>query len=61
LRQGVNRRFDRVSVVAGIALSVLGAILLLDQTGVIHLRFDYAAPLVLATGGVILLVSGLEK
>ena len=57
----MSRRPDVVSLVAGIALSVLGAILLLDQTGAIDLQFDYAAPAVLATAGVILLVSGLEK
>jgi hypothetical protein len=61
MRRGVSRRPDIVSLVAGIALSALGAILLLDQTGVLELRFDYAAPLVLATAGVILLVSGLER
>ena len=61
MHRRVSRRPDIVSLVAGIALSVLGAILLLDQTGTIHLRFDYAAPAVLATAGVILLVSGLEK
>ncbi len=57
----MNRRPDIVSLVAGIALSLLGAILLLDQTGTIHLRFDYAAPAVLATAGIILVVSGLDK
>jgi hypothetical protein len=61
VRRGVNRRFDIVSLVAGIALSALGAILLLDQTGVIDLQFDYAAPAVLAAAGAILLASGLEK
>ena len=44
----MNRRPDIVSLVAGIALSLLGAILLLDQIGTIDLRFDYAAPAVLA-------------
>ncbi len=57
----MKRRPDRVSLVAGIALSLLGAILLLDQTDTIDLRFDYAAPAVLAAVGVILLVSGLNR
>ena len=57
----MSRRPDIVSLVAGIALSLLGAILVLDQAGVIDLKFDYAAPAVLAAAGAILLVSGLEK
>jgi hypothetical protein len=57
----VNHRPDIVSLVAGIAVSALGAILLLDQAGVVHLGFDYAAPAVLAAAGAILLASGLEK
>ena len=57
----MNRRPDRVSLVSGIALSLLGAILLLDQAGAFDLRFDYAAPAVLAAAGVILLVSGLDR
>ena len=54
-------KLDRVSLVAGIALSLLGALLLLDHAGAIDLRFDYAAPAVLAAAGVILLVSGLDR
>ena len=61
MRRRVNRRPDIVSLIAGIALSLLGAILLLDQTGTIALRFDYAAPAVLAAAGVILLISGLDR
>lgn len=57
----MSRRPDLVSLVAGIALSLLGALLLLDQTGTIDLRFDYAAPAVLAAAGAILLVSGLDR
>ena len=57
----MKRRPDIVSLVAGIALSLLGAILLLDQTDTIDLRFDYAAPAVRAAAGVILVVTGLDK
>jgi hypothetical protein len=57
----VSRRPDRVSLVAGIAVTLLGLLLVLDQSGVIDLHFDYAAPAVLATAGVILLVSGFDR
>jgi hypothetical protein len=52
---------DPVSVVAGIALTLLGALLLLDGTGAIALHFDYGAPAVLAAVGAILLASGLSR
>lgn len=55
------RRPDRVSLVAGVAITLLGVLLLLDQTHVIALHFDYAAPAVLAAAGVILVVSGLDR
>ena len=51
---------DRVSIVAGLAVSALGVVLLLDQTGLIELRFGYALPAILACVGVILLTAGLE-
>jgi len=57
----VTRKPDLVTLVAGLAIALLGALLLLDQVGAIDLEFDYAAPAVLATAGVILLVSGLER
>jgi len=50
-----------VSLVAGVAITLLGALLLADRAGAIDLRFDYAAPAVLATVGIILLVSGLDR
>ena len=52
---------DLVSIVSGAALALLGLLLLLDQAGVVSLRFAYAAPAVLATVGVVLLVTGLSK
>ncbi|MEA2292980.1 MAG: hypothetical protein QOE86_619 [Solirubrobacteraceae bacterium] len=55
------RRFDLVSVVAGVAVAGLGLLLLLDRTGVLNLRFDYAAPAVLAVVGAVLLVMGLAR
>jgi multidrug transporter EmrE-like cation transporter len=51
--------FDPMSLVAGLAVCGLGALLLLDQLDVIALSFGYAVPALLATVGVILLGSGL--
>jgi hypothetical protein len=56
----MNRRVDRLSLVAGLAICGLGVVLLLDSTGVIDLRFRYAGPAVLACVGAILLAAGLE-
>jgi len=57
----VRRTPDLASVVAGLAVMLLGVLLVLDRTGVIDLRFDYAAPAVLATVGAVLLVTGLSR
>jgi hypothetical protein len=56
----VTGRPDRVTLVAGLAISGLGVLLLLDRTGVIELRFGYGLPAVLACVGAILLAAGLE-
>ena len=56
----MNRRFDRLSLVAGLAICGLGVVLLLDRTGVIELRFGYGLPAILACVGAILLAAGLE-
>ena len=55
------RRPDLVSIVAGVAIAGLGLLLLLDQADVLHLRFAYATPAVLAAVGAVLLVTGLSK
>ena len=52
-------RADRTLIVAGLATIVLGALLLLDRTGVIDVRFDYMLPAVLAAVGAVLLAAGL--
>lgn len=57
---GVSRRPDRLSLVAGLAICGLGALLLLDRTGVIELKFGFAMPAILACLGAILLAAGLE-
>jgi hypothetical protein len=47
------------SLVAGIALVVLGVLLVLDADGTLHLGFAYIAPAIVAALGIILLASGL--
>jgi uncharacterized membrane protein (DUF4010 family) len=59
-RDDDRRRPDVVSIVAGLAVTVLGVLLLLDQAGTLDLQFDYAAPAVLATVGAVLLAMGLS-
>ncbi|HET8949568.1 MAG TPA: hypothetical protein VFN44_03630 [Solirubrobacteraceae bacterium] len=56
----MKRRTDRVSIVAGLAVGGLGAVLLLDRTGLIDLKFGYALPAILACVGAILLAAGLD-
>ena len=56
----MNRKPDRLSLVAGLAICGLGVLLLLDRTGVIELRFGYGLPAILACLGAILLTAGLE-
>ena len=53
-------RLDRTSLVAGIAVTLCGVVLLLDRTGAIDLRFSYAGPLMIAAVGAILLAAGLD-
>jgi hypothetical protein len=54
------RRVDRTSLVAGVAIAVAGALLLLDRLEAIDVRFGYALPLLIAVVGAILLAAGLE-
>ncbi len=56
-----GRRRDGVSVAAGLAVALLGVLLLLDQAGALDLGFDYLAPAVLATVGAVLLAAGLSR
>jgi hypothetical protein len=56
----MRRPVDRVALVAGLAISGLGVLLLLDRTGVIDLGFGYGLPALLACLGAILLAAGLE-
>jgi hypothetical protein len=54
-------RPDVPSVVAGLAVLALGAVLLLDETGVIELSFGLLAPVACAAAGAILLATGLSR
>jgi hypothetical protein len=54
------RRLDRTSLVAGLAITVAGALLLLDQVEAIDIGFGYGLPLLIALVGAILLTAGLE-
>ena len=56
----MRRDADRVSIVAGLAVGGLGVLLLLDQTGVIELKFGYGLPAILACVGAVLLAAGLD-
>jgi len=54
-------RPDLPSIVAGTCVLALGAVLLLDQTGVFELSFGILAPVACAVTGAILLASGLSR
>ena len=56
-----RRALDITSLVAGLALAAFGALLLLDRTDVLNLRFNYFWPAVAATLGAILLASGISR
>jgi hypothetical protein len=51
--------FDPASLVSGVIVIALGALLLLDQADVVELRFGYLLPAMLAAVGGILLACGL--
>ena len=54
------RKLDRTSLVAGVVTVASAIVFLLDQLDAIDLRFGYAAPLLIAVVGAILLTAGLE-
>ena len=57
----MTRSLDPTSVVAGIAVLVLGVLLLLDAVGTLDLRFGVLAPAGCAATGAILLASGMTR
>jgi hypothetical protein len=57
----MRRVADSLALAAGIAVTALGALLVLDEAGVLDLRFDALGPAVLAAVGAVLLVAGLSR
>lgn len=55
------RRPDVPTLVAGLALLVLGALLMLDAQEAIELRLGALAPIACAAVGAVLLASGLTR
>ncbi len=56
------RRPPSVTVLfTGIAMLVLGVLLVLDDNGTIDLRFAYTAPVLVGAFGAVLLASGLSS
>ena len=55
----MGRRIDTVALPSGVAVLLLGTLLLLDQAGTIELTFAYLLPALTAALGVVLLASGL--
>lgn len=54
-------RLDVVSLVAGVVLSGLGVLLLLDQAATVDLGFGWLTPAVLAAVGAILVAFGRDR
>jgi hypothetical protein len=54
-------RVDLVALVGGVVTVALGVLLLLDETGELHMGFGYTTPAVLAAIGAVLLASGLAR
>jgi hypothetical protein len=52
---------DLTSLVAGLAVLALGAVLLLDAAGAVELKFAVLGPLACAALGAILLARGLSR
>ena len=57
----MTRRPNIASLVSGLALLVLGILLVLDAQGTLDLGFAYVGPALLGTVGVTLLASGLSS
>ena len=53
------REFEPVSLAAGMVITLLGVLLVLDRTGVLELSAGWLGAVVAASAGAILLVSGL--
>jgi hypothetical protein len=57
---GLTLRPEPVSLVAGVAIAALGALLVLDRTGALNLDWGWLAAALAGAAGVILVVSGLS-
>jgi hypothetical protein len=57
----MRERPDITSLVAGLAVMVVGVLLLLDDQGALDLSFAFFAPLACAATGAILLAAGLNR
>jgi hypothetical protein len=57
----LSRRVDSVSLVAGLAIIAVGALLLADQEDVIDLSLGVVGAVVAAVIGVILIASGINE
>ena len=57
----MRRSADLTSVVAGICVAALGALLLLDAAGTFDLRFAVLGPAACASMGAILVASGVSR
>ena len=57
----MTRRPNIASLVSGLALLVLGILLVLDAQGTVELGFAYVAPALLGVVGATLLASGLSS
>ena len=55
------RRPDLATLISGLSIVILGAVLLLDRAGDLSLDFGTLGPLMLTVLGVILLVTGLAR
>jgi hypothetical protein len=55
------RRPDLATLISGVSVVILGAVLLLDRAGDLSLDFSTLGPLMLTVLGVILLVTGLAR
>jgi hypothetical protein len=55
------RRPDVATLISGLSVVILGAVLLLDRAGDLSLDFGTLGPLMLTVLGVILLVTGLAR
>jgi hypothetical protein len=58
---GRSGRPDVATLVAGVALIVLGGLLLLDSQGALELQLGALAPIACAAVGAVLLASGLSR